>query len=206
MRKRKCRSRLQTPQEMRTASLAIIRKEVQRLNRLLTNLLDFARPRKPEFQTVHADRLIDAIIALAGHAAQQKSITLHKDVPANVPAFECDPEQMKQVLLNLAINAVQAMTGAGDIVLAARQLDSSVVIAAFSSRPCEDKDFSLSFITDMLSENRPVLIAAPTLAEMNAGVPPTPLVRGIRVVAHCEPSAWRSGAADFASQQRLPLP
>lgn len=62
-------------------------------------------------------------------------------------------------------------------------LDSSVVIAAFSSRPCEDKDFSLSFITDMLSENRPVLIAAPTLAEMNAGVPPTPLVRGIRVVA-----------------------
>jgi two-component system sensor histidine kinase HydH len=119
----------QTPQEMRKASLAIIRKEVQRLNRLLTNLLDFARPRKPEFQAVHADRLIDAIMALAGHSAQQKGITLRKDVPASVPAFECDPEQMKQVILNLAINAVQSMPGTGEILLAARQHDSSVVIS-----------------------------------------------------------------------------
>jgi signal transduction histidine kinase len=125
----------QTPQEMRTASLAIIRKEVQRLNRLLTNLLDFARPRKPEFQTVRADRLIDAIIALAGHSARQKGITLRKDVPADVPAFECDPEQMKQVILNLAINAVQAMTGAGEISLAARQHESSVAISVRDQGP-----------------------------------------------------------------------
>ena len=125
---------------MRKASLAIIRKEVQRLNRLLTNLLDFVRPRKPELQTVHADRLIDAIVALAGHSAQQKGITLHKDVPANVPAFECDPEQMKQVLLNLTINAVQAMTGAGDIVLAARQHDSSVAISVRDQGPGIDAE------------------------------------------------------------------
>jgi signal transduction histidine kinase len=125
----------QTPPEMRKASLAIIRKEVRRLNRLLTNLLDFARPRKPEFQAVHAGRLIDAIIALAGHSAQQKGITIRKDVPATVPAFECDTEQMKQVLLNLTINAVQAMTGTGEVVLAARQRDSSVVISVRDQGP-----------------------------------------------------------------------
>src|SRR5450631_1414436 len=130
----------QTPQEMRKASLAIIRKEVQRLNRLLTSLLDFARPRTPEFQTVHADRLIDGIIALAGHSAEQKGITLHKDVSATVPAFECDPEQMKQVILNLVINAVQAMTGAGEIVLAARQHDSSVVISVRDQGPGIDAE------------------------------------------------------------------
>jgi two-component system, NtrC family, sensor histidine kinase HydH len=136
----------QTPQEMRKASLAIIRKEVQRLNRLLTNLLDFARPRKPEFQAAHADRLIDAIIALAGHSAQQKGIGLHKDVPASVPAFECDPEQMKQVILNLAINAVQAMTGTGEIVLAARQVDSSVVISVRDQGPgISDEDLDKIF-------------------------------------------------------------
>jgi two-component system, NtrC family, sensor histidine kinase HydH len=125
----------QTPQEMRMASLAIIRKEVQRLNRLLTSLLDFARPRKPEFQAAQPDRLIDAIIALAGHSAHQKGITLRKDVPASVPAFECDPEQMKQVILNLSMNAVQAMTGAGEIVLAARLDDSSVVISVRDEGP-----------------------------------------------------------------------
>jgi signal transduction histidine kinase len=118
----------QTSDEMRKGSFAIIHKEIQRLNRLLTNLLDFARPRKPEFQAMEPGRLIDAIINLAGHSAEQKGITLRKDVPPSVPAFECDPEQMKQVILNLTINAVQAMTGPGEVVLSARQKDSSVVI------------------------------------------------------------------------------
>jgi predicted nucleic acid-binding protein len=62
-------------------------------------------------------------------------------------------------------------------------LDSSVVIAAFGDRPSEYKDFAISFITEMLAEGRPVLIAAPTLAEINAGPSPTPLVKGIRIVA-----------------------
>jgi signal transduction histidine kinase len=130
----------QTPQEMRKASLAIIRKEVQRLNRLLTNLLDFARPRKPEFQSVRADRLMDGIIALAGPSAQQKGIALRKDVAPGVPAFECDPEQMKQVVLNLVINAVQAMKEAGEVSLGARQLDSSVVISVRDQGPGIDAE------------------------------------------------------------------
>ena len=135
-----------TPRETRIASLAIIRKEVQRLNRLLTNLLDFARPRKPEFQAVHADRLIDAIIALAGHSAQQKGIVIRKDVPTGVPAFECDQEQMKQVLLNLAINAVQAMTESGEIVLAARQHETSVVVSVRDQGPgINDEDLDKIF-------------------------------------------------------------
>lgn len=119
----------QTSDEMRKGSLAIIHKEIQRLNRLLTNLLDFARPRKPDFHPVEPSRLIDAITNLAGHSAQQKRITFRKDVPPSVPPFECDPEQMKQVILNLAINAVQAMDGPGEVVLAARSSDSSVIIS-----------------------------------------------------------------------------
>jgi signal transduction histidine kinase len=119
----------QTSEEMRSGSLAIIRKEIQRLNRLLTNLLDFARPRRPEFQPAEPGRLFDAIINLADHSAHQKGITIRKDVPPSVPPFECDPEQMKQVILNLAINAVQAMTDPGEIVLSARQKDSCVMIS-----------------------------------------------------------------------------
>lgn len=118
----------QTTEEMRRSSFNIIHKEIQRLNRLLTSLLDFARPRKPDFQAVEPGKLIDAIINLAGHSAEQKNITLRKEVSTSVPAFECDPEQMKQVILNLAINAVQAMAGPGEVVLSALQKDSSVMI------------------------------------------------------------------------------
>lgn len=125
----------QTPPEMRKASLAIIHKEVQRLSRLLTNLLDFARPRTSEFEAVDAERLIDNIIALAGPSAEQKGILVRKDIAGAVPAFECDPEQMKQVILNLTINAVQAMTEPGEVVIAARQRDSAVVISVRDSGP-----------------------------------------------------------------------
>ena len=130
----------QTSQAVRSNSLAIIHKEIQRLNRLLTNLLDFARPRKPEFHTVEPGRLIDAIITLAGHSAQQKGITLRKEGPSPAPPFECDAEQMKQVLLNLTINAVQAMTGPGEVVLSAHALDSSVVISVRDEGPGVDQE------------------------------------------------------------------
>ncbi len=125
----------QTPDEMRRGALAVIHKEIQRLNRLLTNLLDFARPRQPEFQAVEPGRLIDSIITLAGHSAQQKGITIRKDVSPSVPLFECDPEQMKQVILNLAINAVQAMPASGEIVVSARPSDSAVVISVRDQGP-----------------------------------------------------------------------
>jgi two-component system, NtrC family, sensor histidine kinase HydH len=125
----------QTPEEMRRSSLAIVHKEIGRLNRLLTHLLDFARPRSPEFQAVDPGRLIDAIVSLAGHSAQQKGITLRKDAPQPAPAVECDPEQIKQVLLNLAINAVQAMDGPGEIVLSARQKNSCVEIGVRDEGP-----------------------------------------------------------------------
>jgi two-component system, NtrC family, sensor histidine kinase HydH len=118
----------QTPEETRRGALAIVHKEIQRVNRLLSNLLDFARPRQPEFHAVEPGRLIDSIITLAGHSANQKGITIRKDVPPSTPLFECDPEQMTQVILNLAINAVQAMPGPGEIVLSARQHDSAVMI------------------------------------------------------------------------------
>jgi signal transduction histidine kinase len=125
----------QTSDEMRKSSLAIIHKETQRLNRLLTSLLDFARPRRPEFQTAEPGRLIDAIISLAGHSAQQKGIAIRKNVPPSAPAFECDPEQMKQVLLNLAINAVQAMSAPGEIVVSARQNGSTVILSVRDQGP-----------------------------------------------------------------------
>jgi signal transduction histidine kinase len=125
----------QTSDEMRETSFAIIHKEIQRLNRLLTNLLDFARPRKPEFQAVDPGRLFDSIVNLTGHSARQKGIVISKDVPPSAPAFECDPEQIKQVILNLAINAVQAMTEPGQIVLSAQQNGASVVIGVRDQGP-----------------------------------------------------------------------
>lgn len=124
-----------TPDEIRKGSLAIIHKEIQRLNRLLTNLLDFARPRAPEFQPVDPGHLIDAIVGLVEHSAQQKGIALRKDVASAVPSFQGDPEQLKQVLLNLTINSIQAMHQGGEVVLAAKRKEAVVLITVRDQGP-----------------------------------------------------------------------
>lgn len=69
-----------TSEEIREGSLNIIQKQCQRLNRLLTNLLDFARPQPPEFRSVDLSRLIDSILALVGPNAQHEHITLKKTI------------------------------------------------------------------------------------------------------------------------------
>ena len=118
-----------TSEEIREGSLNIIQKECQRLNRLLTNLLDFARPRQPEFRAVDLPRLIDSIFALVGPNAQLQHVTLKKSIVRSPAILESDPEQLKQVLLNLVINAIQAMPGGGEIEVEVDHRDSEVMIS-----------------------------------------------------------------------------
>ena len=117
------------PEEIRGKSLGIIRKEVQRLNRLLTNLLDFARPRRPEFQAVDLRAVVDSVVALVAHSARQANIEIRRAFAPSLPTVECDAEQLKQVILNLTINAMQAMPEGGELELAAAASGRGVAIA-----------------------------------------------------------------------------
>lgn len=86
----------------------IIEKESQRLNQLLANFLHFARPRAPRIQPADLTAIIDSTIALAQHSKDAAAIRFHRYVQPDMPEVACDSEQMKQVLLNLVLNAVQA--------------------------------------------------------------------------------------------------
>ncbi len=121
--------RAETTERLRHEFLGIIKKECARLNRLLTNLLDFARPRPLEFQTVSAATLIDGVIALISHTAEQGGIAIRRSIPASVPSIESDPEQIKQVLLDLAINAIQAMPDGGNLEFAVSRKDGTIVLS-----------------------------------------------------------------------------
>lgn len=99
--------------------LEIIKKESRRLSRLLSDLLDFARPRSPEFIAVPPAEMLHSIVQLVAPMAQKSGVQLQEKIEAGMPAVECDPAQMKQVILNLVINAIQAMPGGGEIELRA---------------------------------------------------------------------------------------
>src|SRR5439155_19430721 len=92
----------------RSECLEIIKKENQRLNRLLASFLDFARPRAPKYHTVDFSTVLDSVTDLATHAVGAKPIVIRKEAEVKLPPLECDPEQLKQVILNLLINAIQA--------------------------------------------------------------------------------------------------
>jgi two-component system, NtrC family, sensor histidine kinase HydH len=98
-------------------SLAIIQKESQRLNKLLTGFLNFAKPRSPRMQRTDIDELLDSVVSLASHAAEAGWIKLLHARKPETPEVVCDPEQLKQVLLNLVINAIEASPHGSEISL-----------------------------------------------------------------------------------------
>ena len=114
--------------QKQTECLEIISREGQRLNQLLTNFLDFARPRPPKYQPADPVKLLDSVVDLASHAIGKKPIRLRNDSRSRLAPLECDPELLKQVLLNLVINAFQAMPEGGDVALSAHPAGEKLLI------------------------------------------------------------------------------
>jgi two-component system, NtrC family, sensor histidine kinase HydH len=108
--------------------LEIITKECQRLNGLLTNFLDFARPRPPRLQAVNLNPVFDSVIDLARHATRGKTVHLRKSTSQDLPPVEGDAEQLEQVLLNLVINAVEASPEGEAVEIAAATVGTKIRI------------------------------------------------------------------------------
>lgn len=90
------------------ACLEIIDKESQRLNKLLSHFLEFARPRTPKMQATDLRSVIDSVTRLAEHSYDAGPVTFEQSIDPALPEITCDSEQIKQVLLNIVINAAQA--------------------------------------------------------------------------------------------------
>lgn len=101
--------------QLREEFHGIIRKQCQRLSRLLTELLNFAKPRQPALVTVALAELVSEVADLINPllTGKKHSVRIASD-DKNV-AVSCDPEQMKQVLFNLLMNAHEA-TGEGGTI------------------------------------------------------------------------------------------
>ena len=108
------------PIDKRLEFAGIIRKESHRLNRVLSDVLDFTRPVKPRFQMVELPPLVDEVIQLVGPRDHGPFFLFRNGVPPDFPLLRCDPEQIKQVLINLAMNSIQATPGGGQIEISGK--------------------------------------------------------------------------------------
>ncbi len=108
--------------------LEIIDIESQRLNRLLTSFLEFARPKPARLQPSDFSALIDSVLALTGHANGNSGVAVRKRIDGTLPEIPADTQQMKQVLLNLVINAIQASPAGGTVEVSAAVQDHRLVV------------------------------------------------------------------------------
>jgi two-component system sensor histidine kinase HydH len=109
--------------------LRIIQTEVKRLESFLGELRDFLRPAQPSKQEVDVNQVIKEVEALMGDALQEKGVVLEERLDPNLPTVGADPNQIKQVLLNLLKNAAEATEEQGKILVSSGAQDAQVWFA-----------------------------------------------------------------------------
>lgn len=125
----------QTSEERRQECVEIILRECERVNRLLSQFLDFARPRAPQFRATDLRGLLEGVAQLGRHAIDGKPVAIRLELGQQLPIVECDPEQIQQALLNLVLNAIHASPESGEIVLSARAQEECVAIEVRDEGP-----------------------------------------------------------------------
>ena len=91
--------------------------EASRLERLVNDLLTYARPRPPERQPTDLSAALREVMALARAAADQAGVKVRMDATDILPRVIADPEQIKQLFGNLVLNAIQAMPNGGTLAI-----------------------------------------------------------------------------------------
>jgi len=82
--------------------------------------LSFARPSRPNVAQENINDVVDGIARILETEAKEKNVEIKRNFTAKLPAVWIDREQMKQVFMNLILNAIQAMKGGGSMAIATR--------------------------------------------------------------------------------------
>jgi signal transduction histidine kinase len=89
--------------------------EIGRLNRLLTEFLELARPRGIAREPVHVASLVADVLDLEIDSARERGITVHRELAPDGCVAIGDREKLKQVVINLVVNAIEAMKSGGTL-------------------------------------------------------------------------------------------
>ncbi len=104
------------PEDQETARIMI--QEVERLDRVIGQLLEFARPSQLSTAPVRVADLVRHSLRLIEGDARSRGVELESVIPDDLPEINVDADRMSQVLLNLYLNAIQAMADGGTMTVA----------------------------------------------------------------------------------------
>jgi signal transduction histidine kinase len=130
----------------------IIGSEIHRLDRVVQILVDFTRPRDLKLEEVDLRRLLEEVAALAAPEAAQHNVAIQRSLPQYPLSVKADLDFMKQAILNVVINGIQAMGHGGQLTISARRDEGMVLIEIRDTgggipKEVQEKIFELYFTT-----------------------------------------------------------
>jgi two-component system, NtrC family, sensor kinase len=111
--------------EFRNYFLSVASGEVDRISSLVTELLDFARPSEPQLREENINEILDKMVTLVTTETKKKNLKITRNLGEHLPFIQVDKDQIKQVFLNILLNAVQATPENGEITIATRSFAKS---------------------------------------------------------------------------------
>jgi signal transduction histidine kinase len=145
-------SKLQQVDPSTRRHMDIIGSEIHRLDRVVQILVDFTRPRDLKLEEIDLRRVLEDVVILAAPDAEQRGVNIARALPDQPLLVKVDTDFMKQAILNIVINGVQAMPQGGQLTISARSEDGVVLTDITDTgggipREVQDKIFELYFTT-----------------------------------------------------------
>uniref|UniRef100_UPI001B4461BB two-component system sensor histidine kinase NtrB n=1 Tax=Desulfobacter sp. TaxID=2294 RepID=UPI001B4461BB len=114
------------PEDVEIAKIMV--QEVERMNRSITQLLEFAKPMAVEIKQTRIEPLIRHSLKLVSHDLEKKKIRVETDIRTRRETIHTDPERICQVLLNLYMNALNAMDSGGILEIGVADVQDDIEI------------------------------------------------------------------------------
>lgn len=95
--------------------IQVIREELDRMNKIVAHLLDFAKPRDPVRESCNLNSILNNVLLLLSHEVSQRKIQISTKLDPNLPDIFVDSIQMQQVFLNLLLNSIEALEDGGNL-------------------------------------------------------------------------------------------
>ncbi len=95
----------------------VIAEEIRHIDTIVQNFLEFSRPPKLKIQPISPSIIVDQAVQLLKHRLKSYDVEVTIEREQNLPEIDADPEQLKEVLVNLVVNACESMGKGGSIVI-----------------------------------------------------------------------------------------
>jgi len=109
-----------TKQKEAEEMISNMKVEIHRLNQMIENFLKYGKPLRLHFAEICIDALLQEVLQLARHKAGEQQIEFILEADSSLPKITADPEQLKTCLINIVLNAIQAMPQGGKLEIRVR--------------------------------------------------------------------------------------